>query len=210
MSNDFLSIMSAHSDDCALVYGEFSSRSKVIARLKACKTETAQTEAEVWLWGARMVQYALTNVKGVTDKTALGVIAAEKAKPAKERATWYDKAASAARNYAFHARKEAGLIASDNRGGKREGAGRKGEAAQAASPVAAAMATAAKPEMVKPAKLPVVSNDKMTREAWFALVNDTLATLEGVGHKCENVAAADVKLLTDARARLAAKAKAGK
>lgn len=206
MSNDFLSIMSSHSDDCALVYAEGASRAKVIARLKACKTDAEKDASRVWLWGARMIQYVIANVKGASSRNALGMVAAEKAKSLAERADWYKAGDNAARNYMFNARKEAGIEASDKRGGKRDGAGAKAHAK--ADPVAEKMA--AKPETVKPAKLPVISNDKMTREAWFALVNDTLAALEGVGHKIEDVAAAEIKLLTDARARLAGRAKAGK
>mgnify|MGYP006270239991 CR=1 FL=1 len=141
MSNDFLSIMSAHAADVALVHAEGNARGKVIARAKACKGEKAIAELEVWLWGARMVQYVAANVKGATAKSALGMVAAEKAKAAKARATWYDKAASAARNYAFHIRKEAGLVATDKRGGKRDNAGRKVEA-DTVAPVAAKVETA--------------------------------------------------------------------
>lgn len=172
MSNDFLAVMSAHATDCALVYGEFASRSKVIARAKACKGEKAQAELEVWLWGARMVQYVASNVKGATMKTALGLIAAEKVKGAKARAAWYNKGASAARNYAFHVRKDAGLVATDNRGGKREGAGKKGAAATAET-----VATTAK------VKTPKVETPKVATDYKPATVRESAMFLR------ENIAA---------------------
>jgi len=205
MSNDFLAVMSSHADDCALVYGEFSSRAKVLARLKTCKTEKAQAEAEVWLWGARMVQYVAANVKGATMKTALGMVAAEKAKAAKARATWYDKAASAARNYAFHARKEAGLIATDKRGGKRDNAGRKGETTKPET--VASETVAAKPETVKPETSKVAPDYKPATPRESAMfLRENIAALISIAKGAHN-SAAMIKALTACLAQAQAEIK---
>jgi len=198
MSNDFLAIMSAHAADVALVHAEGNARGKVIARAKACKGEKAIAELEVWLWGARMVQYVIANVKGGNAKTALGMVAAEKAKAAKARATWYDKAASAARNYAFHIRKEAGLVATDKRGGKRDNAGRKTEAETAKVETAKA-ATPAKPEKAK-AEKPAIGVDYKPATAREAAMfaRENLAALLSIVKP--QASAAFVKALTVALA----------
>lgn len=196
MSNDFLAIMSAHAADVALVHAEGNARGKVIARAKACKGEKAIAELEVWLWGARMVQYVIANVKGGNAKTALGMVAAEKAKAAKARATWYDKAASAARNYAFHIRKEAGLVATDKRGGKRDNAGRKTEAETV---TVAPVATPAKPEKAK-AEKPAIGVDYKPASAREAAMfaRENLAALLSIVKP--QASAAFVKALTAALA----------
>lgn len=164
MSKDFATIIRDHASDMALVFAEGNARSKVIDRLKACKTTQEQADAEVWLWAGRMIQYVMREAK-VTQAKATDMVAIERAKKGGQkepRADWYKPADSAARNYAFNVRKEAGLVAVENRGGKRDNAGRKGETEQTASPVAAAMAKAAKPETAKaePAKPETVKDYK--------------------------------------------------
>lgn len=121
---NFSIVMSAHQADCELVFEEDAARSRVIDRLRLCKTPEEQAEAEIWLWGARVALYII-KAKIATKKNAISLIAAQKQTVRAARAEWFPKADSAARTYSHSIRKEAGLIATDTRGGSRKGAGRK-------------------------------------------------------------------------------------
>jgi len=68
-------------------------------------------------------------------------------------------------------------------------------------------ATPATGKAEKPAKLPVVTNDKMTRAAYLALVIDTLTTLESQGKACDDVETAAIKEIETLRAKMMARAK---
>lgn len=124
---NFSIVMTAHQADCELVFAEDAARSAVIERLRLCKTPEEQAEAEIWLWGARMALYVI-KAKIATKRNAVSLIAAQKQTVKAARADWFQKADGAARTYSHSIRKDAGLIATDTRGGSRKGAGRKADA----------------------------------------------------------------------------------
>lgn len=197
MSNDYLAIMSAHADDVALVMSEAGARDKVIMRLKQCKTDKQKADARIWYWGARMNNYLLNTkkIKGITAKNVNGVVAAERAKKKDERATWYAGGDTAARNFLYHAFKEAGLTTADKRGGKRANAGRKGETTKPE--------TAAKVETVKPVKddKPQVATDykPATARESAMFLRENIAALVSIAKGAHN-SAAMIKALTAALA----------
>lgn len=116
-------------------------------------------------------------------------------KAGKERTDTESRAEQNGRKIWSRAMKAAGRTSSHgNAGNANAGKAATGKAATPATPA-------------KPAKLPAISNDKMTRGAYLALVSDTLTALVSQGKAIEDVEAAAIKELETTLAKMQARAK---